>query len=385
MTIPYGKHSLDEVDIQAVLSVLYSGWLTQGPLPEQFENVVASFVGSAGGVSANSATSCLHIACIALDVGKNDIVWTVPNTFVASANCALLCGASVDFVDIELETGNICVSTLRTKLEKARDCGDLPKVLIPVHFAGFPCDMKSIAELSREFGFKIIEDASHALGAKYECGNFCGSSIYSDITVFSFHPVKIATSVEGGVAVSNDLELLQKMKILRSHGITSDPDMMVQTPVSEIWGYQQLLLGLNYRMSDIHAALGLSQMKKVPNFVRSRRNHAERYNTLLKSSDVLLPPDETIQTSSFHLYCVQVLNGRQRYVFDHLRNADILCNLHYIPVYLQPFYQKKFGFPRGYCPNSEIWFKRTISIPLYPALTRIEQDFVVKVIIEALH
>lgn len=385
MTIPYGRQSISDEDIAAVAEVLRSDFLTQGPAVPAFEAAVAARVGARHALAVNSATSALHVACLALGLGPGDWLWTVPNTFVASANCGLYCGASVDFVDIDPVTWNMSVTALRDKLIAARAAGRLPKVVVPVHFSGEPCDMAAIAALAREFGFRVIEDASHAIGA--DQGNRpVGSSAFSDITVFSFHPVKIVTTGEGGMAVTNDDGLAQSMALLRSHGITRDPALMTQAPDGP-WYYQQVTLGFNYRMTDIQAALGLSQMARLDAFIARRHEIADRYDRLLAGLPVQRPLRAHGSRSALHLYIVRIpaVSGPERRdaAFSALRAAGVGVNLHYIPVHLQPWYQG-LGFRRGQFPQSERYYAEAITLPLYPALTEAEQDFVVRTLAEAI-
>ena len=376
--IPYGRQDISQADVNAVVEVLRSDFLTMGPAVPAFEKTVASFCGAQHAVAANSATSALHIACLALGVGKGDVVWTTPITFVASANCALYCGATVDFVDIDPRTYNMSVERLAEKLAHAEETGNLPKAVIPVHLSGQPCDMAGIHVLSQQYGFKIIEDASHAIGGKYR-GEFIGSCRYSDITVFSFHPVKIITTGEGGMALTNDAQLAKRMRLLRSHGITSDLADMCPRTGEEIWNYQQIGLGFNYRMTDLQAALGLSQMQRLNEFVAKRRLIAQRYGKLLADMPVIAPWQHADSHSSFHLYIVRLklreIRKTHREVYQALRAAGILVNLHYIPVYRQPYYEK-MGFRKGCCPEAEQYYSEVISIPIFPGLTEGEQDFV---------
>lgn len=384
--IPYGRQDISEADIQSVVDVLRSEYLTQGSVVPAFEGGVAGYCGVKRAVAVNSATSALHIACLALDVGDGDIVWTTPTTFVASVNCALYCGASVDFVDIDSRTYNISVERLAEKLERAARVGSLPKVVIPVHLCGQACDMSAIHALSQRYGFKIIEDASHAIGGRYR-GGLIGNCQYSDITVFSFHPVKIITTAEGGVATTNQPDLAEKMERLRSHGITSDPRLMHARPAHEIWNYQQIGLGFNYRMTDIQAALGLSQLKRLDEFVSRRHQIAERYDQLLSEMPVITPWQHPDTFSSFHLYVIRLrLEGAkkpQRQVYNALRSSGVLVNLHYIPVYRQPFYEAQ-GFGVNYCPEAERYFLEAISLPMYPGLSENQQDYVVTALQEAI-
>ncbi len=382
MMIPYGKQDISQVDIDAVSAVLSSDFLTQGPVVPAFEKAVADYCGAQHAVAVNSATSALHIACLALGVGKDDIVWTTPITFVASANCALYCGASVDFIDIDPRTYNMSIEKLTEKLAKANLSGKLPKVVIPVHLCGQPCDMAGIFELSKQYGFKIIEDASHAIGGKYKSEKI-GNGRYSDITVFSFHPVKIITTGEGGMVITNNTALAKHLRVLRSHGITSTAADMQARPADEIWNYQQISLGFNYRMTDIQAALGLSQMQRLDAFVTKRHIIAKRYDQLLSTLPLITPWQHKDSYSGYHLYVIRLklaeINVTQRQFYNALHAEGIAVNLHYIPVYRQPYYER-FGFSAGYCPQSELYYSEAISIPLFPALTEAQQDKVVAVI-----
>ena len=377
--IPYGRQSVSEQDIQAVVDVLRSDFLTQGPVVPAFEARVANYCHAKHAVAVNSATSALHIACLALDLGPGDWLWTSPNTFVASANCALYCGAQVDFVDINPQTYNLCPEELERKLHEAEKLGKLPKIVLPVHFAGQSCDMVAIHALSLKYGFKIIEDASHAIGASYR-HTPVGSGRFSDITVFSFHPVKIITSAEGGMAVTNDARLATRMKKLRSHGITSDTFELEARPEAEIWNYQQKELGFNYRMTELQAALGLSQMDRLDAFVARRRLLAQRYDDKLQGLGLVTPQQSTEGLSAYHLYpvCVDTYatGVKQKDLYKHLIAQGIVVNVHYIPVYLQPFYQR-LGFMRGYCPIAENYYQHCLSIPMYSALSVQQQNTVV--------
>lgn len=379
MSIPYGRQNIDQADIDAVVDVLRSDFLTQGPIVPAFEEAVANYCGAQYAVAVSNATSALHIACLALGVGKGDVVWTSPITFVASANCVLFCGATVDFVDIDPLTYNISLTCLREKLAIAKGMGKLPKVIIPVHFSGQPCDMAGIYELSKKYGFKIIEDASHAIGSVYKGGR-TGNCHFSDITVFSFHPVKIITTGEGGMGVTNDRVLAKHMSHLRAHGITSSAEEMQPRPPKEIWNYQQIDLGFNYRMTDIQAALGLSQMKKLDNFLSQRYAIAKYYDELLSELPLITPSQDSDCRSSFHLYVIRLklgdINKSQRQVYEGLREAGILVNVHYIPVYLQPFYVR-MGFTSGWCPEAEGYYSAAISLPIYPGLTQKQQNEIV--------
>ena len=377
--IPYGRQDINQADIDAVNDVLHSDFLTQGLVVPAFEHAVASYCGTQNAVAVNSATSALHIACLALGVGKDDIVWTSPITFVASANCALYCGAAVDFVDIDDKTYNLSVDCLKEKLARAEQTNTVPKVVIPVHFAGQSCDMAGIHALSQKYGFKIIEDASHAIGGRYK-DDPIGSCYYSDITVFSFHPVKIITTGEGGMAMTNDPQLAKRMRLLRSHGITAElDDMHARTP-QQLWNYQQIDLGFNYRMTDIHAALGLSQMQRLDEFVVKRHTIAKHYDLMLSNLPVVTPWQHPNGYSSFHLYVIRLkldeINKTHRQVYDALRVAGILVNLHYIPVYLQPYYEH-MGFRGGYCIQAEQYYSEAITLPLFPGLTENQQDIII--------
>ena len=391
--IPYGRQSISQSDIDTVIGVLRSDFLTQGPWVSRFEHAVTEACKAKHGVAVNSATSALHIACLALELGPGDWLWTSPNTFVASANCALYCGAKVDFVDIDPRTYNMCPQALAEKLVAAQKAGTLPKVVVPVHLCGQPCDMASIHALSQQYGFKVVEDASHAIGAKYRMGGLggdfepVGSCQYSDITVFSFHPVKIITTGEGGMALTNDPLLANRLQRLRSHGITSDPLEMQPRPTDEIWNYQQTRLGYNYRMTDIQAALGVSQMERLQVFVEQRHCIAERYDIELADLPIQLPWQSPDSYSSYHLYPIRVkpdVSGiSQRQLYDVLQAAGINVNLHYIPVYRHPFYEA-MGFKAGYCPKAEAYFREALSIPMYPTLSYAEQGKVIRTLTEAL-
>jgi UDP-4-amino-4,6-dideoxy-N-acetyl-beta-L-altrosamine transaminase len=376
--IPYGRQDISEADIQAVVDVLKSDFLTQGPAVPAFEKAVADYCDAHYAFAVNSATSALHIACLSLGVGKGDLVWTSPITFVASANCALYCGADVDFVDIDPATYNMSVSVLEEKLEKADKAGRLPKVVIPVHLAGQSCEMDKIHALGQKYGFRIIEDASHAIGGKYK-GKAIGGCQYSDITVFSFHPVKIITTGEGGMCLTNEPQLAISLNRYRSHGIVRQASEMTHAPDGS-WYYQQIDLGYNYRMTDIQAALGLSQMKRLDEFVAARHAIAIRYNEFLNEDWIELPWQHPDTYSGLHLYIIRIKKNKQsithRQLFEKLRTAGVLVNLHYIPVYSHPYYES-IGYDRKEFPQAESYYSEAISIPMFATLTESEQQFVV--------
>ena len=378
LMIPYGRQNIEQADLDAVLEVLSSDFLTQGPKVPEFEKCVAAYVGAAHGVAVNSATSALHVACLALGLGSGDILWTVPNTFVASANCALYCGAEVDFVDIDPVSYNMSVGALEEKLKQAERDGRLPKIVVPVHLCGQSCDMAAISALAKKYGFYIIEDASHAIGGTYD-GHPVGDCRYSDITVFSFHPVKIVTTAEGGMGLTNSAELAARMALFRSHGITRDP-LMMHNNASGPWYYEQIELGFNYRMTDLHAALGISQMSRLDAFVAKRNSLADRYDASLADCAIIMPIQAKNVVSSRHLYVIRVpMNGqgaKHEIVFQRLRDNGIGVNLHYIPVHTHPFYQK-LGFNLGAYPEAERYYAEAISLPMYPDLTAEQQDEVV--------
>ena len=376
--IPYGRQSISEDDIAAVVDVLRSDFLTQGPVIEQFEKAVCECVNARFAVAVSNGTAALHIACRALGLGKGDNLWTSPITFVASANCALYCGANVDFVDIDTRTFNMSVEALEKKLRQAKDYNKLPKVVVPVHLAGLSCDMEAIARLSKQYGFSIIEDASHAIGGRYK-NTEIGCCQFSDITIFSFHPVKIITTGEGGMAVSNNRALVEKMRLLRTHGITRDPDYMTHA-LDGAWYYQQIDLGFNYRITDFQAALGISQLKRLDKFVKRRHELAARYDTLLSGLPVSpqFRPDTCY--SGMHLYVIRIQTDKvkksHRQIFEEMRKAGIGVNLHYIPVHTQPYYSS-LGFKSGDYPEAELYYTEAISLPLYPDLTEEEHEKIV--------
>jgi UDP-4-amino-4,6-dideoxy-N-acetyl-beta-L-altrosamine transaminase len=382
MKIPYGFQSVNQQDIEKVVEVLKSKFLTQGTVVPKFEESVSSYCNSQHAVAVSSASAALHIACLALDLGEGDWLWTSANTFVATSNAALHCRANVDFIDIDPDTYNISIELLTEKLAQAEKTGKLPKIVIPVHLCGQSCDMASIKELSEKYGFKIIEDASHAIGGKYK-NEPIGSCKYSDITLFSFHPVKIITSGEGGMALTNNQELAEKMQSYRSHGITSIKNNMESRPTDEIWNYQMINLGFNYRMTEIHAALGLSQMQRLDEFVAKRHQIAKRYDEELASLNLQKPFQNEDSYSSYHLYVIRIKHGdsklTQRKVYDEFQEAGVNVNLHYIPVYRHPYYEA-MGFKAGYCENSEKYFKEALSIPIYPSLNDFDQTKVIDIL-----
>ncbi len=379
MDIPYGRHHLSQEDIDAVLNTLQSDYITQGSMARQFEDRVSTMVQANYGVVVNSATSALHISCLALGLKKGDYLWTSAITFVASANCGLSCGAKVDFVDIDKDTYNICPKALEEKLIKAKKNNTLPKIVIPVHMGGQSCNMLEIFKLSKKFGFKIIEDASHAIGGKY-LNDSIGSCKYSDITVFSFHPVKIITTIEGGMALTNDHTLAYKMTLYREHGITKNTEhFVIQTP--PLWHYEQHEIGYNYRMNDVQASLGLSQLNRLSYFITMRNKIATNYNSILKDLPIKLPFIQKESLSAFHLFIIRLnlkeIKKTHKEVFNNLHQKGIKVGMHYMPVYLHPYY-KDLGFKEGYCPNSEDYFNSAITLPIYPRLTTTEQNYISK-------
>jgi len=380
--IPYGRQDIQADDIAAVIEVLQSDFITQGPAVVQFEQALAEYCGAQRAVAVNSATSALHIACLALGLGKGDWLWTVPNTFVASANCGLYCGAQVDFVDVDPRSYNLSLAALEEKLHWAEKQGRLPKVLIPVHFAGQPCQMREIKALADRYGFAVIEDASHAIGGRY-LDKAIGGCHYADITVFSFHPVKIITTAEGGVATTNRADLAEKMVRLRSHGITRDAALMEVEPDGP-WHYEQIELGFNYRMTDLQAALGVSQLQRLDGYIQRRHEIKRRYDSLLADLLLILPWQHAEGYSALHLYPIQLEKSQdRRAVFEALRAGGVGVNVHYIPVHTQPYY-RKMGFQWGDFPQAEAYYRGAISLPMYPTLNDEQQDQVVKVLRSAL-
>jgi UDP-4-amino-4,6-dideoxy-N-acetyl-beta-L-altrosamine transaminase len=379
--IPYSKQDINQADIDSVVDVLKSDFLTQGPQVPLFEQAVSKYCGAEYGVAVNSGTSALHIACLALGLGKGDWLWTSPNSFVASANCGLYCGANIDFVDIDQKTYNMSVSELEVKLVRAQKANKLPKIIIPVHFAGQSCDMEKIHFLSQEYGFKVIEDASHAIGGKY-LDKPIGGCQYSDITVFSFHPVKIITTAEGGLATTNDEKLAEQMQLFRSHGVTRNSKFMAK--VSEGgWYYQQVDLGFNYRMTELQAALGVSQMKRLDDFVAKRHIFQKRYELLLAELPIITPFQDKSNYSALHLYPVQIdlekVDKSREYIFNKLRENGVDVNVHYIPIHTQPYYQE-LGFKQGDFPQSETYYDHEISIPLFHTMTFEHQNQVATIL-----
>ena len=383
--IPYGKQDIDEADIEAVVEVLRSDWLTQGPRIDEFETELAKTVGAGHAVAVNSATSALHIACLALGLRPGDRMWTTPNSFVASANCGIYCGAAVDFVDIDPVTYNISTTELQKKLEEAKRNNLLPDVLIVVHHSGQSCDMRTISEFARHYRFRVIEDASHAVGTEYG-GEPVGNCRFSDVVIFSFHPVKIITTAEGGAALTNDRSVAESMRRLRSHGVTRDSSLFESDEYAP-WYYEQIELGFNYRITDLQAALGLSQLKRLKTFVHRRRELSDRYDELLAEFPLSVPAQTADGESARHLYVVRLdlrkLNVSRRQVFEQLRANGIGVNVHYIPIHMQPFYQR-LGFRQGDFPEAERYYEEAISLPLFASLKHEEQDLVVESLADAL-
>lgn len=382
--IPYGRQDISQKDIDAVTNVLKSDFLTQGPAVPRFERAVAQKVNAQYSVAVNSATSALHIACMALGLKRGDWLWTTPITFVASANCGLYCGAKINFVDIDPKTFNMCADKLATRLEQAEKTGTLPKVIIPVHMCGQPCDMEIISTLAKKYGVHVIEDASHAVGGRYQ-GAPIGNCAFSDITIFSFHPVKIITTAEGGLALTNNGKLAEQMALFRSHGITRDPSLMTHASDGP-WYYQQVELGYNYRMTEMQAALGCSQLEKLDGYVSRRHEQVQIYDAELANLSLQTPWQHSDSYSAFHLYIIRLqlenCARTHRETFEYLRDNGIGVNLHYIPVHLQPYYVN-FGFKAGDFPEAERYYKEAISIPLYPTMDSDAQDTVIRTVIEA--
>ena len=377
--INYSRQEITEEDIAEVDKVLRSDFLTQGPTVPRFEQNVANYCGVSNAIAVNSATSALHISCLALNLGPGDWLWTSPNTFVASANCGLYCGANIDFVDIDPKTYNMSVDALTEKLIHAEKLGKLPKIVIPVHFAGQPCDMPAIYDLSKHYGFKIIEDASHAIGSSYD-KNKVGSCVHSDITVFSFHPVKIITTAEGGMALTNDKDIADRLFRLRTHGITNDKKIMEERPKDEIWNYQQIELGFNYRMNDIQSALGISQLKRLDGYIKRRHEIAKYYDVELENLQLFTPWQSPNVYSSYHLYPIIIKANldfkNQGEVYNELRENNIAANLHYIPIHRHPYYEN-LGFKKNDFPVAEKFYREVISIPIYATLQEAHQEHVI--------
>jgi UDP-4-amino-4,6-dideoxy-N-acetyl-beta-L-altrosamine transaminase len=373
--IPYARQSISEADIAAVAEVLRSDWLTQGPAIARFEDGMAGYCGARHAVAVSNGTAALHLACLALELGPGDLLWTSPNTFVASANCARYCGADVDFVDIDPASYNLSVPVLEEKLARARSAGRLPKVLVAVHYGGRSCDMQAIGRLAAHYGFRVVEDASHAVGAEHR-GAKVGACAHSDIAVFSFHPVKVLTTAEGGMLMTNNDALAKKLRLLRTHGITRDAAEMEGAPEGP-WVYQQAALGYNYRMTDVQAALGSSQLARLAEFLARRRALARRYAAALGGLPLATPREDPHGGSAWHLYAIQLdteaAGVSRRQVFERMRAAGVLVNVHYIPVHLQPYY-RALGFTPGAFPASERFYERALSLPLYFDLTDAEQD-----------
>lgn len=383
--IPYGKQEITEADIEAVIKVLKSDFITQGPVIPAFEKAVATYCGANHSIAVNSATSALHIACRALGVSKGDVVWTSPISFVASSNCALYCDANIDFVDIDPKSYNLSVEKLEDKLIEAEKQGRLPKVVIPVHLTGQSCEMEKIHSLSKQYGFKIIEDASHAIGGRYQ-DRPVGCCQYSDITVFSFHPVKIITTAEGGMALTNDKDLAEKLALLRNHGVTRDPASMQSTDHGP-WYYEQIDLGFNYRLTDLQAALGLSQLERLDEYIGRRHDVSNNYNEALADLPLTLPWQHPETYSAFHLYVIRLkldeIHKSHREIFEELRSKDIGVNLHYIPIHTQPYYQE-LGFESGDFPNAEQYYQEALSLPLYPTINEDDFNSVIEAVKEVL-
>lgn len=379
--IPYGKHLVDEDDIDAVVDVLRNQFLTQGQVVPQFEHALCEYTGAKYCVAVNSATSGLHVACLAAGVGQGDLVWTVPNSFVASANCALYCGASVDFVDINATTRNIDIDSLEKKLLQAERRNRLPKVLIVVHFSGLSCDMQRIRKLTQMYSIVLIEDAAHGLGGSYQQSKI-GSCVYSDLTVLSFHPVKSITSAEGGAVLTNQKSLFDKLQLFAKHGVTKDADQY-QGESHGPWYYQQLALGYNYRLSDMQAALGLSQLKKLDSFISRRTEIAKNYDQALADLPLKLPVVDPQSQSAWHLYMIELTQHSRQEIYQQLHAKGIGVNVHYIPIHLQPYYQQ-LGFKQGDFPVSEFFYQHALTLPLFPSMTDAEQNKVIDTLVEVL-
>ncbi|GAB2689949.1 UDP-4-amino-4,6-dideoxy-N-acetyl-beta-L-altrosamine transaminase [Aliiglaciecola sp. 3_MG-2023] len=379
--IPYGKHFVDDEDVAAVVDVLQNRFLTQGSIVPKFEKALATYTGANYATAVNSATSGLHVACLALGVANGDRVWTSPISFVASANSALYCGATIDFIDIDTETRNISVEALERKLANAESANLLPKAIVVVHFSGASCQMQEIAKLCRKYKVGIIEDAAHGLGGSYQ-QNKIGSCEYADLAVLSFHPVKSITSAEGGAVLTNDETLFERSKLFAKHGVTRDLEQM-EGPSEGPWYYQQVALGYNYRLSDLHAALGLSQLKKLDGFINKRQMLAQRYNQMLKHLPLTLPTMNNADKSAWHVYIIELNEHKRDAIYAALVERGIGVNVHYIPIHLQPYFQK-LGFSRGDFPNAENYYQNALTLPLFPSMTADEQDRVVQALNEVL-
>ncbi|MCY7294530.1 UDP-4-amino-4,6-dideoxy-N-acetyl-beta-L-altrosamine transaminase [Alteromonas sp. a30] len=381
--IPYGKHHIDAADINAVVDVLENQFLTQGQMVPQFEQALCDYLNITHCVAVNSGTSALHIACLAAGVGPGDVVWTSPNSFAASANCARYCGADADFVDIDPATRNISVEGLATKLKQAEAAGKLPKAIVVVHFSGMSCDMQSIQALTKPYGIILIEDTAHALGGTYQ-GRKIGSCHFSDMSILSFHPVKAITTAEGGAVTTADPELAKRLVLFAKHGITRTDIQSPEAHQGEGWYYEQQLLGFNYRMSDLHAALGITQLKKLDQFIVQRQQQAQRYSELLKCLPVILPSVSEQSQSAWHIYVIELKQHCRKTVFNALVDKGIGVNVHYIPIHTHPYY-RSLGFNWGDFPHAEQYYKMALTLPLYPSLTEEEQIFVVNSLKEVLN
>jgi UDP-4-amino-4,6-dideoxy-N-acetyl-beta-L-altrosamine transaminase len=380
--IPYARQDICDEDIQSVVDVLKSDFLTQGPVINAFEDALSEYAGARYSVCVNSATSALHLSCLALGLGPGDILWTSAITYVASANCAFYCGAQVDLIDIELQSFNLSVSDLERKLIDAKKKNRLPKILVAVHMAGQPCDMEAIRKLTNEYGVAVIEDASHAIGASYGAKKV-GSCQYSDITVFSFHPVKIITAGEGGAALTNDETLAKKIELLRSHGVTRDPDLMAKSSDGP-WYYEQIALGMNYRMTDIHAALGNSQLKRIDGFVERRNQISSCYSEAFHSLGVKTPKLNERCQSAWHIYIARLeldaLKLNRFDFFNKMKDSGLGVNVHYIPLYRQPYIKDHMEFQLSNYPNAEQYYAEAITLPLYPSMSDAEIDTVISIV-----
>lgn len=380
--IPYGKHHIDDADIKAVVDVLQNQFLTQGQMGPKFEQALCDYLDVSHCVAVNSGTSALHIACLAAGVQSGDIVWTSPNSFAASANCARYCGADIDFVDIDPDTRNLCIQALGHKLEQAEKAGTLPKVVVVVHFSGLSCDMQQIRALTQKHGILVIEDVAHALGGEYNQQKI-GSCQFSDMSILSFHPVKAITTGEGGAVTTNDSELAKRLNLFAKHGITRHDLLEPEAHQDEGWYYEQQHLGYNYRLSDLHAVLGLTQLKKLDDFIAQRQLQAERYSQLLEGLPVKRPMMPTDSKSAWHIYVIELENHCRKTVFNQLVEKGVGVNVHYIPIHTHPYYQS-LGFKWGDFPQAENYYKMALTLPLFPSLSENEQAFVVRCLKEVL-